>query len=195
MTSPTSIIAVICFSWPAIVYAQRAELPAPSAFTAGDTWEWRQVDTRTKAEDGKLTRTTVQVDDKLFFRYSSATSDFEVSRSILGFPLSTPAIVWPLEVGRKWVVNGDWSEPGGRNGNTKQDAEVTAYEEVTVPAGTFMAFKIEYRGWCSVGGGRSFSQDDTFWYAPEAYVGVKQVHDAGRNNYTRELVSYKRGSP
>ena len=77
---------------------------------------------------------------------------------------------WPLQVGKKWraeprwvdhVVQPDWS------GQYWTDFEVVAYEEVSVPAGTFMAFKVE---------ATASSSGDNYeitWYAPEVGAYVK----------------------
>ena len=79
---------------------------------------------------------------------------------------------WPLQVGNKWtwkprwvdrVLHPEWS------GSYWSEYEVLAYEEVTVPAGTFMAFRVA----------TTRVQDDawyeTNWYAPEPAVNVKSV--------------------
>jgi hypothetical protein len=80
-------------------------------------------------------------------------------------------------------------------GNTKQDAEVVAYEEVSTPAGKFMAYKIEYRGFFKNSNGRNGKQNDTYWYAPEVNADIKRVRDDGINLNTRELTAYQRAAP
>lgn len=186
------LLAVLVFTGPAVSLAQKAELPAQSVFNAGDTWVWRQIDNRTTLEEGKRSRTVAKVDGTLMF--SDGTSNTQISQAFIGEPNSKPWRVWPLEVGTKWAYDGDWVRADGMRGNTKQDAEVVAYEEVTVPAEKFMAFKINYRGfyWNSRSNGK---QHDTYWYAPDANADVKHVRDDGSNMYTRELTLYKRGSP
>ncbi len=169
-------------------------MPAPTTFNVGDTWEWRQVDNRTKLEEGKRTRTVVKDDGVL--KFSGETGNFfQLSAAFLGRPLEKPWRVWPLEVGKKWVYEEDWTRADGVTGNTKQDAAVVAYEEVTVPAGKFIAFKIEHRGWYRNSRGSNGKQNDTFWYAPDANADVKHIRDDGWNMYTRELITYKRGAP
>ena len=82
----------------------------------------------------------------------------------------TGRFAWPLQVGKKgraparWVdhaVQPDWS------GEYWTDFEVLAYEEVTVPAGRFMAFKVANTG--------SPSNDfyETIWYSPQVGSFVK----------------------
>lgn len=196
MNSLLRLLAVVCIAGPAISHAQKAEMPAPTTFNVGDTWEWRQIDNRTKTEGAKRSRIAVKVDGDLLF--SNGTDSSQIAHAFLGEPASKPWRVWPLEVGKKWVSDREWVRADGYKGNTRQSAEVVAYEEVTVPAGKFMAFKIEYRGSYRVYGVQGIQgarQTDTFWYAPDAYADVKHVLDDGYNNYTRELVSFKRAAP
>ena len=77
---------------------------------------------------------------------------------------------WPLQVGNTWrwnyrwvdhTLQPDWSGPGWA------DYEVLAYEEVTVPAGTFMAFRVATT---KTSAGTWF---ETNWYAPDAGLTVK----------------------
>ena len=77
---------------------------------------------------------------------------------------------WPLQVGKKWratprwvdhVVRPDWS------GQYWTDFEVVAYEEVTVPAGRFMAFKVEATG------SSSGDTSEVIWYSPDVGAFVK----------------------
>ena len=174
-------------------FAQKAEMPAPDSFKAGDRWEWRQVDNRTKLEEGRGTRTVVEVDG--IRQFSDGAKNFPISTSFLGEPASKPWRVWPLEIGKKWVYDGDWTRADGVTGNTKQDAEVVAYEEVTTPAGKFMAYKIEYRGFYRNSNGRSGKTNDTYWYSPEVSADIKRLRDDGFNMNTRELMVYKRAAP
>lgn len=104
----------------------------------------------------------------------------------------------PLWVGKRWTAR--FTHHEYKAGRTFYDMtavlEVTAYEDVEVPAGTFKAFRIERR------------QDDdrlvirrlTYWYAPSLAVTVKVTTDGndpdwGRNyrvRSTTELLSYVR---
>jgi hypothetical protein len=112
---------------PAMTQAQNAEVPAPTTFKAGDTWEWRQVDTRTNLEDRKLTVTLVNVDGQLQV-YDGATHH-PIDRWFRDdglTPSSKPWRVWPLEVGKRWAVDADRVRPDGITVNVRQDVEVVA---------------------------------------------------------------------
>ena len=188
------MLAAVLVASANMAIAQQADMPAPEVFQKGDQWEWRQFDNRTKLEEGKRTRTVVDVDGVAMFR--TGRTNFQVSAAFLGNPrASKPWRVWPLEVGKKWSYDEDFSNAGGLSWNTKQDAEVVAYEEVTTPAGKFMAFKIEYKGFFRNNRGESGRQTGIHWYAPEVYADVKQIHDDGYNMWTRELTAYKRAAP
>ena len=75
------------------------------------------------------------------------------------------------------------------------DFHVKALETVSVPAGTFKAFRIEGTSFRSDGG----YQTTTYWIDPEQMVKVKQeAMSRGRyqevyRSYLRELVSVRRG--
>ena len=89
---------------------------------------------------------------------------------------------WPLEVGKTWttrymwrdnVLHPDWSGMGS------QDWAVVAWEEVTVPAGTFMAYKVTR----TRGSWETASEDvDIQWYAPELQTTVKGVWHRSPND-------------
>ena len=83
---------------------------------------------------------------------------------------------WPLWVGKSWRGgNGHADLSRGMTWVPAQsEAHVVALENVTVPAGTFRAFRIEYQGGIgsSSSGGRhneggpGFETRATYWYAP-----------------------------
>ena len=193
-----ALLAGLAFAAPlSPTYAQKADLPTPAMFAVGDTWEWRQVDQRTKLEEQRITRSVIATSGTLGFS-DSAGRELGVSATFTDNtykPSGKPWRVWPLEVGKKWTMNADWTRADGVTGNTKQDAEVVAYEDVNVPAGKFMAFKIEHRGWFQTSQGSRGKQNDTFWYSPDARADVKHSRDDGYNLYIRELMALKRSTP
>jgi len=200
MTSTSKLLAAIFLfaTAPVSVMAQKAEMPEPKDFMAGDTWEWRRMDNRTNVEEGRFSRSVVNQRGILEFQSERGTF-YQFSNAFLGNPRQKkPWRTWPLEIGKEWEYEEDWID-GNRSGNTVQDAKVVAYEEVSVPAGKFMAFKIEYKGYYRNSQGGSGRQADTYWYAPDVKADVKSVRDDGYNNWRRELVVYKRapqpGSP
>jgi len=89
---------------------------------------------------------------------------------------------WPLEVGKSWrakrtwtdnVIHPEWS------GLNWEEFMVVAWEEVTVPAGTFMAYKVARTktSWVIT------SEDvNIVWYAPEFGGGVKGIFVRGKKD-------------
>ena len=103
---------------------------------------------------------------------------------------------WPLQVGNTWrsghrfidrVIHPDWS------GMIWQGYEALAWEEVTVPAGTFMAYKVArtYGSWDT-----AKDEEYVIWYAPEPQMIVKLLatrspkNGYGASEHVWELVSY-----
>ena len=86
---------------------------------------------------------------------------------------------WPLEVGKSWRSNYTWTDNALHpdwSGPSWERWTVVAWEEVTVPAGTFMAYKVVRTGtsW------ETTSEDvNIIWYAPEFGGGIKGIFARG----------------
>jgi hypothetical protein len=73
---------------------------------------------------------------------------------------------WPLEVGKSWQRNFRVTIHASKQTVQVNDTQtVEAYEDVTVPAGTFKAFKLRTIG---------PNNDDVTWFSPELGIFVKQ---------------------
>ena len=101
---------------------------------------------------------------------------------------------FPLEVGKKW--EGRW-ETTSLTQETRwtASAEVEAIESVTVPAGTFQAFKVKFQGTYN---GRAFatgrgswtgSRQETAWYAPAVKRVVKMQWQERSGNYNNRVIN------
>jgi hypothetical protein len=106
-------------------------------------------------------------------------------------------LAFPLEVGKRWHYVNDWVfKMNGSAGRSTVDAEVVAYEKVTVPAGEFDAFKLSSRerlsGTSPVGGQYAGEITRTYWYAPRARTIVRSVsHDPYLGTTTVQLVAFQ----
>lgn len=104
-------------------------------------------------------------------------------------------------VGKKWRTRYRFSREGGRQDETTVDYVVAGREEIVVPAGRFLAFRVEGEGMQFTQGRRQF----TYWIAPDrvrrflrqdvvrwdrAY-GLNNAPTRGRN----ELVSFSEAVP
>ncbi len=82
----------------------------------------------------------------------------------------------PLWVGKSWMMLYVYEDArrGKRFPNQVRRMAVTGYEAVTVPAGTYMAFKLE---------GRSYATRLTVWYAPAINLEVKRISERLQGHY------------
>lgn len=173
--------------------AQTAPMPLPGDFAIGQSWSWRRVDALTGLEETRTQRSVVRTDSGPQFASDDKTYAI-AARMVDGpyEPSSKPWRVWPLALGSRWTFESTWFRPDGVSGKTQQKAEVVAFEEVMVPAGRFMAFRIEHRGHYSHSNGRHGVQDDTYWYAPDIRADVKHERRSGRLQWTEELTAHQR---
>ena len=87
---------------------------------------------------------------------------------------------WPLRVGKKWdsdYTSRDYSE-GFRPSPSKVTVNIQAYEDITVPAGTFKALRIQ-------------AGKEMLWYVPSiGWVVKEQIGPYGKDGWLLELVEY-----
>lgn len=176
------------------------ETPSASAPTwrVGDEWAirwesprgsglfvWR-VD-REEAIDGVDYYVTIGGEFESFWRKNDLAFLMNRSGGVETVRYSPPAIryAWPLE-NAKWEQSYRRSVQSGASvSEVTQACEVGAPEDVTVPAGTFRAYKIVCRNQ------RTKEIMHETWFAPEVKMWVRE---RGRFSYgirTRELVSYR----
>lgn len=95
---------------------------------------------------------------------------------------------WPLEVGKTWTKNYNMTiHAAKRTVPFRTMQKVEAYEDVTVPAGTFKAFKISTSN--------TLGEENVNWFSPELGIHVKSINTrtaknaAGPGRRETELVS------
>jgi hypothetical protein len=105
-------------------------------------------------------------------------------------PLGWP---WPIEVGKTWTREQRMTlHAAKRTVSYVLTQKVEAYEDVTVPAGTFKAFKLSTT--------TSLGDDNLTWFSPDMGIFIKQSlkrsakHPSGAGSRELELLSYKRGA-
>lgn len=165
------------------------EEPTLSEFRIGETWVWhweRSVDGEIQAE-GEDFQEVVDFDGTLGFWNGFDTI---LITSTLNQKSSTPFRDWPLKIGKKWKYESSWENDEGTTGTTSQDVEVVSFEEVTVAAGKFMAYKLEYRGTIVNSRGFNGEMKDDWWYAPALKTYIRHVNDDGYGIYINELIAY-----
>jgi hypothetical protein len=114
-------------------------------------------------------------------------------------------LAFPLEVGRQW--NGDAVHNFYARGFVRRwqgTVFVDGVERVTVPAGTFMAFVVQYDGYYPTSRGNATTRHtETIWYVPEVGRWVKRdmTWSVTQPSFGRrtersivQLTDYKRGN-
>jgi hypothetical protein len=163
-----AILAATCLS-AAAASAQTADFKCPAAGTAF-TFRNAGVDEKSVAtgqEDGicLLQRgtgdkaTTVRVYWGLVGSVDAAGESF-----VRGLDLKS---LWPLKVGNRTVQTVNGVGYDGRPYSTTVAIAVAAYEKVTVPAGTFDAFRVEENK-------AGETQPRVHWWAPAVGLSVKE---------------------
>ena len=182
---------------PAHAAGEKAEAPL---IKVGDRWKNEQKDKRTGNKESETTRTVTAVSAGMV-EGTENDGTFKMTTDLNPLESTTVAVVsgepkflsFPLEVGKKWSFKYNFANKTNQSkGRSQLDAEVVAYEKVTVPAGSFDAFRIEAKGFwnndTSRNNGRSKS---VYWYAPAAKSVVRTEYEDGYNNWVRDLVEFQ----
>jgi uncharacterized caspase-like protein len=115
----------------------------------GDTISYRELDPRSGAERGTYKNTVVRVTDSEVVHSNGLISDLlgNQRRTTAGLVFS-PNQLAPSEfaVGKRWRTEFEVTDPKGVTWHSAQEIRITARERVTVPAGSFNAFRLEGRG-------------------------------------------------
>ncbi len=121
------------------------------SYAVGDEYVYRVIDSLTKISQPLTMKVSAvnATEDRVEYnggQYSSDLMGNIVSNLRGGF--NTPRQFYPAElfVGKKWRSEFKQTRANGVTFTFRYDLRVVAREEITVPAGTFNAFKIEARG-------------------------------------------------
>ena len=167
--------------------------PTLADYIVGEKWVWKFKGVTTSGEvrsDGEDTREIVSVDGVLGMTIENDT--IPVTDIVKPDESETPKYDWPLEVGKKWKYENNWTSQDGTTGNQSQDAEVMSYQEETVEAGTFMAYKIKYTGILSNSRGYSANEEEIWLYAPALKNFIMLTQTQGDFVYVEELIEYSK---
>ncbi|TBV26628.1 hypothetical protein DMZ43_06075 [Meridianimaribacter sp. CL38] len=167
--------------------------PILSDYNLGEKWVWKYKGVTDEGEvrsDGTDTRAIVNFNGELGMTIDKDT--VLVSDFVKPEDSETPRYKWPLEVGKTWTYEKDWTSQDGTTGKQSQDVEVLSFKEETVGAGTFMAYTITYKGTISNSRGYSAKTDEVWLYAPKIknFIKMTQVQDGF--SYTEELIEYSK---
>lgn len=102
-----------------------------------------------------------------------------------GYSFDPPAPFLPadsLAVGKKWNARYTVTVKGGSKNWEEKEGKVLALERITIPAGTFQAYKVEQNwknGWGAYG-------TSTSWFLPNFGLPVKTIRDMHRSSGVHE---------
>ncbi|MEP1151237.1 MAG: hypothetical protein ABJH08_05860 [Balneola sp.] len=167
--------------------------PTLEDYQLGEQWVWKYKGVTTEGEvrsDGTDTRTIVRMDEGLGMTIGNDT--IPLAEIVKPDESETPKYDWPLEVGKKWKYENNWTSQDGTTGAQNQDAEVLSYQEETVEAGTFMAYTIKYTGKTTNSRGYNADEEEIWLYAPAVKTFIKLTQSQGDFNYVEELVKYSK---
>ena len=167
--------------------------PTLEDYQLGEQWVWKYKGVTTEGEvrsDGTDTRTIVHMDEGLGMTIGNDT--IPLAEIVKLDESDTPKYDWPLEVGKKWKYENNWTSQDGTTGAQNQDAEVLSYQEETVEAGTFMAYTIKYTGKTTNSRGYNADEEEIWLYAPAVKTFIKLTQSQGDFNYVEELIEYSK---
>jgi hypothetical protein len=167
--------------------------PTLADYQVGERWVWKYKGVTTEGEvrsDGEDTREIVSSDGVLGMTIGNDT--IPVTDIVKPDESETPKYDWPLEVGKKWKYENNWTSQDGTTGTQSQDAEILSYQEETVEAGTFMAYTIKYTGKTTNSRGYSANEEEVWLYAPGIKNFIKLTQTQGDFLYVEELIEYSK---
>lgn len=167
--------------------------PTLADYQVGEKWVWKYKGVTTEGEvrsDGVDTREIVMADGVLGMTIGKDT--VPVTDIVKKDESKTPKYAWPMEVGKKWKYENNWTSQDGTTGSQNHDAEVLSYQEEKVAAGTFMAYTIKYTGKTTNSRGYNASEEEIWLYAPAVKNFIKLTQAQGDFLYVEELIEYSR---
>jgi uncharacterized caspase-like protein len=143
-------------------------------YAVGDVFEWEHIDLYTKIASRSVSRVTYADDDRVEFDGGTTVHDQMGGILKNRFGTKTPAaLVEPadLAVGKRWrtAYTNRWP---GVVANNFYDFHVVGLEDVTVPAGTFKAYKVEGFGRSTYPGRGSYLLQMR-WIDPATMISVR----------------------
>lgn len=170
-----------------------SQQPTLEDYQLGETWVWKYKGLTTEGEirsDGTDKRMIVQMNEGLGMTIGNDT--IPLADIVKPDDSETPKYDWPLEVGKKWKYENNWTSQDGTTGTQSHQAEVLSYQEETVEAGTFMAYTIKYTGNTTNSRGYNAEEEEIWLYAPAVKTFIKLTQSQGDFNYVEELIEYSK---
>ena len=171
--------------------SELTQQPTLEDYQIGEKWVWKYKGVTSEGEvrsEGTDTRTIVNSDKGLSMIIGKDT--IPLTEIVNPDESKTPKYDWPLQVGKKWKYENNWTSQDGTTGSQSQNAEVLSYQEETVEAGTFMAYTIKYTGQTTNSRGYNADEEEVWLYAPTVKTFIKLTQSQGDFLYVEELIEY-----
>lgn len=186
----SAILLGACDSFKKPVITQQ---PTIEDYQLDEKWVWKYKGVTTEGEvrsDGTDKRMIVQMSKGLGMTIGNDT--IPLADIVQVDESETPKYDWPLEVGKTWKYENNWTSQDGTTGNQSQLAEVLSYQKETVEAGTFMAYTIKYTGKITNSRGYNADEEEIWLYAPAVKTFIKLTQSQGDFLYEEELIEYSK---
>jgi hypothetical protein len=204
------VLAVCALFFKGAMAQQRPEPIEKPAVKVGDTWIYNTLNGQTGVLEHVSLNVIRKIDEKAILIESSNLDGSSVSKILrtpdfnfvrLEAPTFTrtaspyyPNYAFPLRIGKTWksaVVLENSNQPG-KQVRAELEAKVIGWESVTVPAGNFLALKIELDGWyqgTSIEGNWTGRIVEALWYAPAVRNAVRYEYrdTVDVSNYSHEV--------
>jgi hypothetical protein len=200
---------LLCFAVTILVlaavnaFAQNADKPDVHV---GDRWSWQHINGLANEKDFTQIESIVEVSDneirtqlRVKGKYGSGIATYTREWNPIDVVTAqyTPNLkeyAFPFETGKKWDSSADkMLFSNGKHGKFFLKGEVVAFEKVTVPAGTFDAYKINVV--LDASGTDEDAQIgntvETYWYAPSVKRYVKLENTFKRDRRVRSKDIYE----
>ena len=182
----------------------RGSAEANTAYKVGDSYTFRELDLYSKVEQKTYTVQIQQVTDSEVIYSSGLATDLlgNIRRLPTGQRI-TANQNYPLEftLGKRWASRFSIITTPNGDVDTALEYHIAARENVTVPAGTFNAFRVEWTGYARAAFVRagSVQVQGKAWFTPDKcrHPVLREVERKAPNRTLEssrtELVSYKQG--
>ncbi|MEK7681859.1 MAG: caspase family protein, partial [Chloroflexota bacterium] len=192
-SAPTQVALAAPSSRPQPVVNVGGRVERPDV-RVGDQWKYVVTDLYTNLKSAVATEVTTVTQNRIYSRSAQtalATADLtaaagtidvwdrdwnQLRSGVTEYSPFYPTFRFPLEAGTSWSGNVTFDAGGGITLTHQVTAEVTGWERVTVPAGTFDAVKILLRGYFHATGVAqgTGTVNDVVWYVPSVRSFVRK---------------------
>ncbi|WP_339903481.1 hypothetical protein [uncultured Cyclobacterium sp.] len=167
--------------------------PILADYQVGEKWVWKYKGVSSGGEirsEGEDTREIVSIEGVLGMTIGNDT--IPVLDIVKPEESETPRYHWPLEVGKQWKYESNWTSQDGTTGKQSLEAEILSYREERVEAGTFMAYTIKYTGRTTNSRGYNANEEEVWLYAPAIKNFIKLTQAQDGFLYIEELIDYSK---